>query len=229
MCRPWLKCYPTQTTQMLKVQTYRNIQIDTDVLCSSTLLGHRGWLRWESIKGMLCDWGGRLFVFCCYPDSAQSQKGSMQPKGRLMCQIPPSPFFFLSPLGIWRSGIPQSEQRLILPPPRDRACFSRRVIWDFQRGSGGEGRGGHCAVGLVLVEMTGWWCGDRQDWLELRKKCKTETDGKAGACSLRLKGLARCLIPTILSPETTLWPTGVAFGQVALVRIDLLSSNADWY
>lgn len=31
---PWLKRYPTQTTQMLKVQTYRNVQIDTDVLRS---------------------------------------------------------------------------------------------------------------------------------------------------------------------------------------------------
>lgn len=66
MCRPWLKCYPTQTTQMLKVQTYRNIQIDTDVLRSSSLFGRRGRLRWESIKGMLCDRGsgGRGIGFC---------------------------------------------------------------------------------------------------------------------------------------------------------------------
>ena len=45
---------------MLKVQTYRNIQIDTDVLRSSTLFGRRGWLRWESIKGTRRDRGGRL-------------------------------------------------------------------------------------------------------------------------------------------------------------------------
>lgn len=47
---------------MLKVQTYRNVQIDTDVRRSSTLFGRGGWLQWESIKGMHRDQGegGRL-------------------------------------------------------------------------------------------------------------------------------------------------------------------------
>lgn len=108
MCRPWLKCYPTQTTQMLKVQTYRNIQIDTDVLCSSTLLGRRGWLRWESIKGMLCDRGVGFCISCLSWLSTKS-KGSMRPKGRLMCQIPP-PHPFLSPPS-WYLTVRDSTER----------------------------------------------------------------------------------------------------------------------
>lgn len=44
---------------MLKVQAYRNVQIDTDVQRSSTLFGRGVRLRWESIKGMHCDQGER--------------------------------------------------------------------------------------------------------------------------------------------------------------------------
>lgn len=144
MCRPWLKCYPTQTTQMLKVQTYRNIQIDTDVLRSSSMFVRRGWLRWESIKGMLCDRGGRLLSLVFILTQHKVKKAACDRKEDWCAEYPPPPppaplflLFLLPPLGIWPSGIPQSE-RLILSPPRDRPCFSHRVIWDFQRGSGGR-------------------------------------------------------------------------------------------
>lgn len=157
---------------------------------------------------------------------------------------PPPPFFLLvllPPLGISDGqGFHRASRDWFPPPlqPRDRACFSHRVIWDFQRGSGGdgEGEGGmgrYCAgaVGLVLVEMTGWWCGDRQDWLELRKKWKTETEmEKLAAGSLRLKGFAALLHSNHPGAQRLLADRLLfASGQVVLRRIDPPSSNADWY
>lgn len=178
-------------------------------------------------KGNVLWSGGSAFVFCCYPDSAQSQKGSMQPKGRLMCQIPPSPFSFSLVLVSDGQGFHRASGDWFSPHPEIELVFHVGWYETFREGLVGWGRRGYCAgvVGLVLVEMTGWWCGDRQDWLELRKKCKTETDGKAEACSVKLTGLARYLIPTILM--VGMRPRDDT--QVVLVHIDLLSSNADWY
>lgn len=178
MCRPWLKCYPTQTTQMLKVQTYRNIQIDTDVLRSSSMFVRRGWLRWESIKGMLCDRGGRLLSLVFILTQHKVKKAACDRKEDWCAEYPPPP---LPPYS-------SSSSSLLLVS--DRQGFHRARDWfsphpeighvfhigwyeTFREGLGGElCRGG----GIVLVEMTRWWCGDRQDWLELRKKCKTETE-----------------------------------------------------
>lgn len=106
--------------------------------------------------------GGRLLYFVVILTQHKVKKAACNWREDWCAKCPP-PFSLLPPFGIWRSGIPQRERRLILSTPRDRACFSHRVIWDFQRGSGGWGRRRYCAavVGLVLVEMTGWWCGDR--------------------------------------------------------------------
>lgn len=182
MCRAWLKCYPTQTTQMLKVQTYRNIQIDTDVLRSSALFGRRGWLRWESIKGMLWDRGGRLLSLVFILTQHKVKKAACDRREDWCPEYPPQPRtpLLLLPLflPIWPSGIPQSEQRLILSPPRDIGLVFHIGWYETFREGLVVGMGEYCAgvVGLVLVEMTGWWCGDRQGWLELREKWKTETE-----------------------------------------------------
>lgn len=66
---------------MLKVQTYRNVQIDTDVPRAATLFWTRRAVAVEIDNG---DASRSVIVFSVYPDSAQSQKGSMCLEGRLM-------------------------------------------------------------------------------------------------------------------------------------------------
>ena len=154
-------------------------------------------------------WSGQggAFVFSVYPDSAQSQKGSMWPKGRLMCWIHPPFFFFLPvllpPLGIWRSGIPQSEQRLIPTPPTHTSSNPEiglvfHIGWyeTFRGGLGETGRGG-----IVLGRWDWYWWrwqdGDvgigRTDWSwerseKLRQRWKSWRPAR-----LRLKGFAALL------------------------------------
>lgn len=232
MRRPWLKCYPTQATQMLKVQTYRNAQIDTDVSRFCALFGCRGWLLRESIKGMLCDRGGRLLSLVFILTQHKVKKAACDQREDWCAEYPPS----LSSLHpIWPSGIPQSEQRLILSPLRDIGLVFHTGRYEtFREGLavGAVGWGESCAemVGLVLVEMAGRWCGDRQGWLELREKWKTETEMEKPRPALRdWRDWTAASFQPSCAQRLHSGQAGVAFGQVVLKRIDLLSSNADWY
>lgn len=231
MCRPWLKCYPTQTTQMLKVQTYRNTQIDTDVLRSSTLFALRGWQRWESIKGNAAWWGGRLLSLVFILTQRKVKKAACDRREDWCAKTPHSPA--LSPslflLPIRRSGIPQSEQRLILSPPRDRACCSH-IGWDetFREG----------LLGSSIVQGQWdwyWWRwqdGDvgigRTDWTWERCE-QVRQRWKSRLSPWDRRDWPAVSFQTPWAQRPPLGPVGVTSGQVVLRRIDPLSPNADWY
>lgn len=219
MCRPWLKCYPTQTTQMLKSQTYRDIQIDTDVLCSSTLSGRRGWLQWESIKGMLCDWGGRLLSLVFILTQHKVQKAACDRREDWCAEYPP-PASFPPPSSGYLT-VRDSTERADWFSPHPEIGLVFHIGWyeTFREGLA-WGVWVYCAgaVGLVLVEMTGWWCGDRQDWLELRKKWKTETEmEKQSPASWDLRDW-----PTVSFQPS--WAQRRQSGQLVLL-LDKLSSS----
>lgn len=198
--------------------------------------GRGGWLRWESIKGMHRDRGGRLLSLVFILTQRKVKKAACDRREDWCAEYPPPPFPL--PYLTVRDSTERAEIDS-LPTQRYRACFSHRVIWDFQRRSGGcggdvEGRraGGYCAgeVGLVLVEMTGWWCGDRQGWLELREKWKTETEMEKQRPSLwDWRDRTAASFQAAARPETPLRPPGVASGWLVHRRIDQLSPNADWY
>lgn len=163
------------------------VEIDTDVMRSSTLLGRRGWLRRESIKGRdgrgeEVGAGGLLsFVFIL--TQRKVKKAACDWREDWCGKQPP-------PLRVRRSGNPQREQRLILSPDGDKACFSHRVIWDYE---------GYCA-GPVRLYWCRWQDGDvgigSTDWSWGKKKKKKMERQRLARCC--------CLVPPIPGREAAL-------------------------
>lgn len=144
----------------------------------STPFGRRGWLRLGNRYGECSVIGGGekswllSFVFML---TQHKVKKAACDRREDWCAEQPT---LLSPLPPLYLTVRDSTERAeidSLPTQRYRACFSHGVIWDSER-VWRTGRDGMGSVGLVLVEMTARWCGDRQGWLELRNKWKTETE-----------------------------------------------------
>lgn len=216
MRRPWLKCHPTQTTQMLKVQTYRNVQIDTDVPRAATLFWTRRAAAVEIDNG---DAPWSVIVFSVYPDSAQSQKGSMCLQGRLMHWLPPYPTrSHSSSLRLvcgGSQGFRGARRDWFPPPTRPEIGLVFHMGWyetlrDGLVGGAGEGAG--IVQGQWDWYRRRWQDGDvgiaRTDWSwDRSEKPRRRWKGRGLLPEAAANFTRRC-VPTIPSRESPLRRAG---------------------
>lgn len=158
------------------------------------------------------------FVFSVYPDSAQSQKGSMWPKGRLMCWIhsppPPSSSSWSSSLLSVYLTVRDSTERAEIdshPPSNPEIGLVFHIGWyeTFRGGLGETGRGKGGWGGIVLGRWDWYWWrwqdGDvgigRTDWSWERSEKLRQRWKSWRPAPWDWRDLPRCFIPTIPEPR----------------------------